>query len=73
MTEADKPKAWSDWYRFARQEFGYQHDESVEYANLRFVEDQPDPGRERRHARRNRHIDGNITVAGEVENPRPPS
>ena len=40
MTEGDKPKAWSDWYRFARQELGYQHDESVEYANLRFVEEQ---------------------------------
>jgi hypothetical protein len=40
MTEADKPKAWSDWFRFARRELGYQHDEAVEYANLRFVEEQ---------------------------------
>ena len=31
---------WTDWYRFAREELGYAHDESTEYANLRYVEDQ---------------------------------
>lgn len=35
-----EPKAWSDWYRFARQALEYGHDEAVVYANLRFVEDQ---------------------------------
>jgi hypothetical protein len=34
------PKAWTEWYRFARDELGYAHEERVEYANLRFVEDQ---------------------------------
>jgi hypothetical protein len=34
------PKAWSDWYRFARDELGYEHGERVEYANLRYVEEQ---------------------------------
>jgi hypothetical protein len=40
MSERQQPKAWSDWYRFARDELGGTHDESVEYANLRFVEEQ---------------------------------
>jgi hypothetical protein len=31
---------WDDWYRFARRTFGYAHEEAVEYANLRFVEEQ---------------------------------
>jgi hypothetical protein len=40
---------WADWYRFARDELDYDHDERVEYANLRYVED---CNRERlRHAR----------------------
>jgi hypothetical protein len=34
------PKAWTAWYRFARDKLGYGHEERVEYANLRFVEDQ---------------------------------
>jgi hypothetical protein len=34
------PKAWTAWYRFARDELGYGHEERVEYANLRFVEEQ---------------------------------
>ena len=38
--EAPHPHSWSDWYRFARGEFGYEHEECVEYANLRFVEEQ---------------------------------
>jgi hypothetical protein len=36
----DRPHAWTDWYRFARDELGLDHDERVEYANLRFVEEQ---------------------------------
>jgi len=40
MPESQNPKAWSDWYRFARDELGFRHDECVEYANLRFVEEQ---------------------------------
>jgi hypothetical protein len=34
-----RPHAWNDWYRFARDELGYEHDERVEYANHRYVED----------------------------------
>jgi hypothetical protein len=30
---------WEDWYRFARNELGYAHKESVEYATLRYVEE----------------------------------
>jgi hypothetical protein len=40
MSEPTEPKTWSEWYRFARDEFGYGHDECVEYANVRFVEEQ---------------------------------
>jgi hypothetical protein len=40
MKKSTTPRAWSDWYRFARQALGYEHAESVEYANLRFVEEQ---------------------------------
>jgi hypothetical protein len=36
----DRPHAWTDWYRFARDELGLAHDERVEYANLRYVEEQ---------------------------------
>jgi hypothetical protein len=36
----EAPKAWTAWYRFARDELGYGHEERVEYANLRFVEEQ---------------------------------
>jgi hypothetical protein len=32
--------AWTDWYRFARDVLDYARDESVEYANLRYVESQ---------------------------------
>jgi hypothetical protein len=38
--ESKRPYGWTDWYRFAREELGYAHDESTEYANLRYVEDQ---------------------------------
>ena len=34
------PRAWTDWYRFARDELGLPHAERVEYANLRYVEEQ---------------------------------
>ncbi len=34
------PRAWTAWYRFARDELGYEHEERVEYANLRFVEEE---------------------------------
>jgi hypothetical protein len=33
-------KAWEAWYRFARNTVAFRHDEAVEYANLRFVEEQ---------------------------------
>jgi hypothetical protein len=36
----ERPRGWDDWYRFARDELGFAHDESAEYANLRFVEEQ---------------------------------
>ena len=38
--EPDRPQGWNGWYRFARDELGFAHDESAEYANLRFVEEQ---------------------------------
>jgi hypothetical protein len=34
------PRAWTDWYRFARDQLGLAHAERVEYANLRYVEEQ---------------------------------
>ncbi len=34
------PHGWAEWYRFADEELGYEHDERVEYANLRYVEEQ---------------------------------
>jgi hypothetical protein len=34
-----RPHGWNEWYRFARDELGYAHAESVEYANLRYVEE----------------------------------
>lgn len=40
MPEPRQPKTWSQWYHFAREELGFLHDECVEYANLRFVEEQ---------------------------------
>ena len=36
---SEPPRAWTAWYRFARDELGYEHAERVEYANLRYVED----------------------------------
>jgi hypothetical protein len=40
MPDSPQPKAWNDWYRFARDKLGLLHDECTEYANLRFVEEQ---------------------------------
>ena len=39
-TPPDRPTAWNDWYLFAKDELDYAHDERVEYANHRFVEEQ---------------------------------
>ena len=35
-----RPHAWNDWYRFAGDELGFRRGERVEYANLRYVEEQ---------------------------------
>ena len=41
-----RPHGWHEWYEFARGELGYAHPESVEYANLRYVEERNrEPGR----------------------------
>ena len=40
MPDTPQPKAWNDWYRFARDKLGLLHEECTEYANLRFVEEQ---------------------------------
>ena len=32
-------KTWIDWYRFARDVLGDDHDEAVVYANLRYAEE----------------------------------
>jgi hypothetical protein len=39
MPETAAPKAWDAWYAFARGKLGLLHEECVEYANLRFVEE----------------------------------
>jgi hypothetical protein len=33
-------KAWEQWYRLARHSLACRHVEAVQYANLRFVEEQ---------------------------------
>ena len=38
--DPERLHGWDDWYRFARTELGFAHDEGAEYANLRFVEEQ---------------------------------
>jgi hypothetical protein len=38
--EAPESKAWEAWYRFARDTLAFHHEEAVEYANHRFVEEQ---------------------------------
>jgi hypothetical protein len=37
---ASDPKLWEEWYRLARYALACRHEEAVEYANLRFVEEQ---------------------------------
>jgi hypothetical protein len=39
-SQGSRPHGWTDWYLFARDELGYAHGESAEYANLRYVEEQ---------------------------------
>jgi hypothetical protein len=38
--EALGRKPWDEWYRLAREALACRHEEAVEYANLRFVEEQ---------------------------------
>jgi len=38
--EASGVKAWEEWYRLARYSLACRHEEAVQYANLRFVEEQ---------------------------------
>jgi hypothetical protein len=40
MEDAAQAKAWQEWYRLARHSLACRHEEAVEYANLRFVEQQ---------------------------------
>jgi len=40
MPDSSHPHSWDDWYGFAQKELGLLHDECVEYANLRYVEEQ---------------------------------
>ena len=54
------PEAWQSWYRFAVDELELENGEAVEYANVRYVEDEnkarrgparPQPEREPVHGR----------------------
>ena len=38
--DAAQAKAWETWYRLARHSLACRHEEAVEYANLRYVEEQ---------------------------------
>jgi hypothetical protein len=38
--EPSQLKAWEEWYRLARHALACRHEEAVQYANLRFVEEQ---------------------------------
>jgi hypothetical protein len=38
--EVPKSMSWEDWYRLARNTLQCRREEAVEYANLRFVEEQ---------------------------------
>jgi hypothetical protein len=40
MVQTPTPHNWNEWYRFARDELGYDHEECAEYANHRHVEEQ---------------------------------
>jgi hypothetical protein len=37
---AAEAKTWEEWYRLARYALACRHEEAIEYANLRFVEEQ---------------------------------
>ena len=39
-SQASGPRTWIEWYRFAADELGFLPEECVEYANLRYVEEQ---------------------------------
>ena len=54
MANGSESKRWEEWYRLARYALACSHAEAVQYANLRFVEEQnravlrnggPGPGR----------------------------
>jgi hypothetical protein len=36
---ARRIRGWIDWYRFARDTLGYDHEEAAAYANVRYVEE----------------------------------
>jgi hypothetical protein len=38
--QASDLKVWEQWYRLARYSLACRHEEAVQYANLRFVEEQ---------------------------------
>ena len=38
MIPPDRLTGWVEWYRFAREVLEYEHEEAVEYANLRSIE-----------------------------------
>jgi hypothetical protein len=47
--------SWGRWYELARALLGYEHEEAVEYANHRFVEDENRPSAQRANAARPAH------------------
>jgi hypothetical protein len=47
-----RPHSWDDWYRFAQEELELAHDESVEYANHRDVEERNRENRAERPSER---------------------
>ena len=40
MADGSDAQRWEEWYRLARFALACSHDEAVQYANLRFVEEQ---------------------------------
>ena len=38
--DASEKKSWEAWYRLARHTLACRHEEAVQYANLRYVEEQ---------------------------------
>jgi hypothetical protein len=49
VADASGSKACEEWYRLARSVLGYGHSEAVEYANVRFVEEQNRASHPERH------------------------